>query len=395
MSVNRSLMLPMSARVLLAVLLALPGVGSAATPTPPTLCLGSTANCAAPYSVRGSIPEGWEQYINWPTPPNTTALLSGTAVDTTSEIQAAINTGQREIVVPDGSYGTVSFSTSSADIYLRAANPGRVTFNQLVVHGTRIRIDGIRVLQTSGPAVDMIWGPQDILFDNVFLSTSAEGSPTIYPGGSDHASSRGDFRRIAFINSTIQHIGSTDNIWPLLIASNGSLPRENRDLIFANCYIRLGPNANSQSKHMRTQQVTNYVIADSYLEAPSRNSNQHRIHSDSYNILFTNNVVVEGATQLYWDSAGNGVNNNPVHNFYIVGNSFYEGFNTGQWGPFGAMANVGSATGGNAVNNSHYSRAQTSGTSIMMQGSAQWDTYTNNVRRTYQAPPARTQGASH
>lgn len=352
----------------------------------------------APYTIQGIVPEGWHQYINWPEPPRTTTLVSGTAADTTAEIQAAIDAGQREIVVPDGTYGSLNFGVASADIYLRAQNAGAVNFTSLTVHGTRIRIDGIRVEQTTTAAVDMIWGPQDILFDNVYLSTSAQGAPTVWPGGSENVNSRGDFVRIAFINSTIQHLATQGpDSWPLLMANDPGINDHNRDLIFANCYIRLGPDADVQSKHNRVRKLDNYIIVDSYLEAPSRASNQFRVHNGTINTLLSNNIIVEGSTQMYFADNGDGTTPfEPVDNFYIIGNRYYETFNVDTQGPFTAMAQgPAEATNGYAELNDHYSAAQTSGTSTMDIGQATWNLYQNNVRRVYQAPPTRTQGASH
>jgi hypothetical protein len=229
--------------------------------------------------------------------------------------------------------------------------------------------------------VDLTQGPSDVLFENVHVTHGNGTQPTVYIGNR--------FTRVAFVSSTILN---TADAWPFLYAGGNGVVSQ--DFIVANCYVN-ATTGSSNNDALRMAHTSRLIFLDNWIESRPNNSNQFRLHNEIENVLLSNNILVGGATKLFIDIAGDGVGGGYARNFYAIQNRMYESYTASSDGPFTAMSNNGSVSNASAENNDHYAGSQGSGTSSMNRGPTPWVLYSNNTRRSYQNPPARTQGASH
>ncbi len=328
-----------------------------------------------PYTPVVPIPGDWQSRVNWPVEPSTGAPISVTP----ATFSANLSSGNH-LRLANGNYGSLFVTDSMTDIRIDAVNPGGAVFNGYRNDGTRIHLEGLDI-QTGDVNSDMTQSPQDVLSVNCrFQSASALslGTPTIYIGA---GGPRNGFLRCAFVTCTIQNDGDG---WPFLYqGTNGQI---SADFILANCYINASAGT-ANNDALRMAHTSRLIYLDNYLESGA--GNQWRMHNEIEDILAQNNVTVGGAGALFWDIAGDGVGGGYARRALVNLNEFHDQF--GQ-DPFSAMSNNGSVQDAEATDNNHYSVSQSSGTSAMDQGPTPWITYTNNIRRVYQAPPARTQG---
>lgn len=302
--------------------------------------------------------------INYPADPTTTSTISGSAVDSCSEIQSAVQTDGAEVTISPGTYScTVRVDADDVDVIATG-----VTINgTLYVGGTsfpkpaRMRWTGGTVNGT----FELEKG-DDILVDGLTANiTNGRATPSNWTGGPGNGSDY-NRERFAVINFSLLQSGApSSGGWTVYSFAPNSGARSDgighADWIMANVII----NSNG-AQNWRVGDFVRGSFIDVYWNSDNLATNGTRWEGDIIDMWIEDSIGV-GSTIL--PGAGNNITRATIRNwtrYHTLANVYDNMFNPsgrsiidctvndspfwdGGSGPFGGEVGLGAATGSNNI----------------------------------------------
>jgi hypothetical protein len=211
------------------------------------------AKSTTPYDMSGfSIGFSY----SWPTAPTTTSTYNVTAGDG-ADLASAVQTANRKVVVPAGTYSTALTSWAN-DVDVVAADGANITAAININGFNRIRWTGGKQTLNSAGAAIQINNAEDVLFDNFVGEYTNTGS------GAEGFALTNKMYRFALINSTIDWTAAGGNPWLLHTRTTGS--PDYTDHIVANCRL---DNTTGQGAAFRFNPYSKNIVVDTAVNVGS------------------------------------------------------------------------------------------------------------------------------
>lgn len=239
--------------------------------------------------------------INEPADPVTDQTINVTAGNFTS-LQNAVSTEGALVNVPAGTYtGNLSLSADDVDVVCASGAEIVGDFNIGTGTGAAGRIDRVRVTGCDQSGGNLqLWHANDVLIDDVYFTTDdGNNEMSGWSDGTDDG-----WNRIAFINTTIDHLGTNSATgWAWFTAGYSGSERQT-DLFLLN--VKLLTNG---SQNNRFQSINRMLVLDSSFNEDFGSANGFRLSWSSGGSIpatdvYFDNVIVNELWLMNYASGG-------------------------------------------------------------------------------------------